>query len=129
MTRELSTMPIRTVALVALISFAALASGCVQERVVHDRPVQRTVVVERPVVEREYVEVIAPQPPPRVVEVEPLPHPGYIWARGYWRWNGRTYVSVPGHWEQVRPNYHYVHPHYERANDGWHLRVGVWVNG
>ncbi|MFC4764820.1 hypothetical protein [Dyella koreensis] len=114
--------------LIALAALTLLASGCVEERVVHDRPV----VVERPVVRREVVEevVVAPQPPPpRVVEVEPMPRQGYVWARGYWRWNGREYVAIPGHWEVVRPGYHYVHPHYERRDDGWHLNVGVWVNG
>lgn len=117
-------MHIRTAALAAL---TLLASGCVEERVVHPRPV----VVERPIVQREVIEeVVAPMPPPpRVVEVEPVSRPGYLWARGYWRWNGREYVAVPGHWEVVRPGYRYVHPHYERHNDGWHLNVGVWVNG
>ena len=129
-------MSIRLVALATLTAMTALASGCVEERVVHDRPVvvqrpvQREVIVERPVVEREYVEVVAPKPPPpHVVEVEPLPRPGYVWARGYWRWNGQAYVAIPGHWEAVRRGYHYVHPHYEQRNDGWHLNVGVWVNG
>jgi hypothetical protein len=116
-------MQIRIAALAAL---TMLASGCVEERVVHDRPV----VVERPIVRREVVEVIAPQPPPeRIVEVEPERRPGYVWARGYWRWTGREYVAMPGHWEVERPGYHYVHPHYEHRNDGWHLNVGVWVNG
>lgn len=56
-----------------LLAVVVTAAGCVQERVVHDR---------RPV-EREYVEVIAPQPPPeRVVEVEPAGRPGYLWSRG-----------------------------------------------
>lgn len=114
--------------LVALAALTLLASGCVEERVVHDRPV----IVERPIVRREVVEevVVAPQPPPvTVIEEEPVPRPGYVWARGYWRWDGRAYQPVRGHWEVVRPGYRYVHPHYERRNDGWHLNVGVWVNG
>lgn len=119
-------MSIRLVAVASLVTAAALASGCVQERVVHDRPV----IVERPVVQqREYVEVIAPQPPPeQIVEVEPAHRPGYIWARGYWHWDGHRYAPMGGHWEAVRPGYRYVHPHWERHNDGWHMRVGVWVN-
>ncbi|RDD81867.1 hypothetical protein DVJ77_11250 [Dyella tabacisoli] len=121
-------MSIRFVALTGLI---VLASGCVEERVVHDRPrpVVREVIVERPV-QREYVEVVAPQPPPvRIVEVEPQPRPGYIWSRGHWYWNGNAYVAVPGHWEVVRPGYRYVHPHWDRGNDGWHFRVGAWISG
>ena len=103
-----------------LIASLAIPSGCVEERVVH----------ERSHAHHEYVEeVIAPQPPPeRVVEVEPAPRPGYIWARGYWHWNGQRFVPVHGHWETERPGYHYVHPHWESAGDGWHWRAGVWLN-
>lgn len=113
--------------LIALTALTLLASGCVVE---HPAPRPRTVVVERPVVEREYVEVVAPQPPPTViVEEEPQHRPGYVWARGYWHWNGREYIAVHGHWEAERQGYHYVHPHYVQHNDGWHLNVGVWVQG
>ena len=60
----------------AAVALALLATGCTER------------VIERPVVEPApaVVEVIAPQPPPvRVVE-EIAPRPGYVWARGYWRW-------------------------------------------
>ncbi|MBV6750136.1 YXWGXW repeat-containing protein [Pseudomonas chlororaphis] len=107
----------------ALAAVVVAASGCVQERVVHDRQV----VVERPA--PQYVEVVAPQPPPQeVIEVEPAYRPGFIWARGYWHWDGRRYVAMHGHWEPVRQGYRYEHPHWERHNDGWHLRAGAWVN-
>lgn len=104
---------------VALIALVAVASGCVEERIVHER---------RPV-HHEYVEVVAPQPPPeRVIEIEPAPRPGYIWARGYWHWDGGRYVPVHGHWETERPGYRYEHPHWERGSDGWHWHAGVWLN-
>jgi hypothetical protein len=108
----------------AVIAALAVASGCVQERVVHERR-----VVERPGPRAEYVEVVAPQAPPqRIVEEEPAPRPGYIWSRGYWHWNGNRYVPVHGHWEAVRPGYRYQHPYWESRGDGWHYHVGVWVN-
>lgn len=119
-------MSIRLVAVVSMVAVAALASGCVQERVVHDRPVY---VQQQPPVQREYVEVVAPRPPPEVVVEQVQPRQGYIWARGYSRWDGREYVTVRGHWEPNRPGYHYVHPHYEQRGDGWHWRAGVWVAG
>ncbi|WP_049623029.1 YXWGXW repeat-containing protein [Frateuria defendens] len=120
---------LRSAAPALLAGALLLLDGCVEERVVHAPP--REVVVAHPVVEREVVrEEIAPMPPPpRVVEVEPRPRPGYLWARGYWHWSGRQYVAVPGHWEAVRPGYRYVHPHWEHRRDGWHLRLGVWVSG
>lgn len=114
---------LRMVALASLMALASLAGGCVVEPV-HRRPV----VVERPVY-RGSVEVIAPQAPPVWVVQQVRPRPGYVWARGYWRWDGRRYVAVGGHWERARPGYRYVHPHWERRNDGWHWRAGVWVRG
>ena len=116
-------MSLRSIALVSLVGVTALASGCVVEPA---RP--RPVVVERPVY-RDTVEVVAPQPPPEWVVARVQPRPGYLWAHGYWRWNGRRYVAVQGHWERVRPGYRYVHPHWEQRGDGWHLHAGIWVSG
>ncbi|MBS0225066.1 MAG: YXWGXW repeat-containing protein [Proteobacteria bacterium] len=119
-------MSSRIAGLLIVATLTSVASGCVEERPVYRHP--RPVVVERRAPPPEVVEVIAPlPPPPRIVEELPPPRPGFIWARGYWHWDGRRYVGMPGHWEAVRPGYHYVHPHWEQRNDGWHLRVGVWV--
>src|SRR5512143_1638499 len=38
--------------------------------------------------------VIAP-PPVRVETYGPPPEPGFIWATGYWRWEGGQHVWVP----------------------------------
>ena len=111
------SLPLRLIIGAMMISTHA---GCVEERVVPVHP-HRRVIVER--------EVIAPMPPPRFVEVVPVPRPGYVWARGYWRWDGREYVAIHGHWEAARHGYHYRHPHWEHGPDGWHFRVGVWVAG
>lgn len=114
----------RMVTLAALVAIAALASGCVVEPV-HRRPL----VVERAPMPRAYVEVVAPQPPPAWEVAYVQPRPGYLWAHGYWRWNGHRYVAQRGHWERIRPGYRYVHPHWEQRRDGWHWRAGVWVGG
>ncbi|MFI4959222.1 MAG: hypothetical protein ACHP7C_08705 [Lysobacterales bacterium] len=119
-------MSIRHVALASLVAATALASGCVVEEPVHR---QRPVVVERPVVQREYVEVVAPRPPPPPIVEQVELRPGYIWARSYWRWDGRNYVVERGHWEPERRGYRYSHPHWEQRGDGWHWRAGVWVSG
>ena len=37
--------------------------------------------------------VPAPPPPPRGAHVRP-----WVWQAGYWRWNGRAYRWVPGHY-------------------------------
>jgi hypothetical protein len=118
-------MSIRLVALASLVAVTALAAGCVVEPA-------RPVVVERGYAPAYapapgYVEVVAPQPPPPMFVENVAPRPGYIWANGYWRWDGRRYVAARGHWEPARPGYHYVHPHWEQGRDGWHWRAGVWV--
>ena len=118
-------MKLRRIALLSLVVAAALASGCEEQRVVHDRPL----VIRRPV-QQEYVEVVAPRPPPpRIEEEVEQSRPGYFWVRGYWRWNGRDYVAVRGHWEPVRPGYRYVRPHWEQRPDGWHWHAGIWIGG
>ncbi|WP_397448732.1 hypothetical protein [Pseudomonas sp. NA-150] len=109
---------------VAVVAVVAVTTGCVEERVVHER----RVVHEPPMVQTQYVEVVAPQPPPeRVIEVEPAYRPGFVWARGYWRWDGARYVAMGGHWEPERRGYHYVHAQWERRGDGWHWREGGWA--
>jgi WXXGXW repeat (2 copies) len=76
---------------------------------------------------------VAP-PAARVERVEP--RDGYVWASGYWEWNGRSYHWVSGtyilehrgahwvadRWEQVGPNWQHVAGHWStEADDG---RVG-----
>jgi hypothetical protein len=70
---------------------------------------------------------VAP-PAPRVEPV--APREGYIWAPGYWEWNGRAYKWVSGsyiyerraahwvadRWEQVGPHWQHVHGHWEQGD-------------
>ena len=67
-------------------------------------------------------------PPPLRYEVRPvMPGPGYAWVDGYWSWNGRRYVWVPGVWR--RPPYagaYWSHPHWDHYDDGWHYHEGHW---
>ncbi len=65
-------------------------------------------------------------PPPRVVVV-PRPRAGYVWAPGYWRWDGRRHVWVGGHWLRERRGYHWLPDHWEeRGNGRWHFEAGHW---
>jgi len=57
-------------------------------------------------------------PPPRHERV-PDPRSGYVWAPGYWNWQGNRHVWVKGHWEKERHGYSY------RANE-WVERDGRW---
>jgi hypothetical protein len=45
-------------------------------------------------------------PPPRHVEnvpARPIGHPAWVWVPGFHRWDGRSYVWVPGHYVEPPP--------------------------
>jgi hypothetical protein len=70
---------------------------------------------------------VAP-PPPRFERVPP-PRAGYVWAPGYWRWDGRwhRHVWMPGRWVRVHPGYRYRPATWVRGPHGrWHFRAGGW---
>lgn len=73
-----------------------LLAGCADEPPPRHRP--RPVVVYREsaptvVVERQ------PAPPPLIVETVPVrPRYAAVWVPGHWRWNGRRYVWIRGHY-------------------------------
>lgn len=119
-------MSFRLFTAMSCVVVAMLASGTLQG---HAWQEDRAVAFAPPAARRGAVTVIAPRPPPSPMPERVQPRPGYLWAHGYWRWNGRDYVTVPGHWEPVRAGYRYLKPHWERRADGWHWRAGVWVAG
>ena len=78
--------------------------------------------------ERRYgygVEVNVAPPPVRVVEV-PAPRMGYVWAPGYWNWNGREHVWVEGRWIGERRGQHWVPEDWVEHNGNWRLAQGHW---
>jgi WXXGXW repeat (2 copies) len=92
------------------ILVAALALGAIAVPVVSEA---RTIIVE-----------VAP--PPARVEVVPAPRVGYIWAPGYWRWNGHKHVWVNGSYVHERHGYHYA-PHAWVEHEGrWRFEEGGW---
>ncbi len=93
------------------VSMVVWYSGCVVE------PARRAPVA---------VEVVTSRPPPAIRE-EYIPPPPrgraevYAWKHGYWRWNGRDYVWVKGHYEK-RPATSAVW-----ISDAWVARGNQWV--
>jgi hypothetical protein len=66
-------------------------------------------------------------PPAAVVERVVVARPGYVWTPGYHRWNGRTYVWVPGRYViPPRPHAVWVPGHWERERRGWFWIAGTW---
>jgi hypothetical protein len=67
---------------------------------------------------------VAP-PPPRVI-VEPSVRIGYVWAPGYWHWNGRQHVWVNGRYVRERRGYHWRPAHWEPRGSRYHFEDGHW---
>ncbi|HZR34643.1 MAG TPA: hypothetical protein VFA75_04660 [Nevskia sp.] len=70
-------------------------------------------------------------PPAPVVEgpPPPPPQPGYVWAPGYWAWNGAQYVWVAGHYVAGRPGWVWVPEHYVRRGPYYRFVPGHWRRG
>jgi hypothetical protein len=74
-----------------------------------------------------YVDINVAPPPPRV-EVVPAPRVGYVWAPGYWRWNGHHHVWANGYWVRERRGYHYAPNVWVQQNGHWHFQQGGWAH-
>jgi WXXGXW repeat (2 copies) len=72
-----------------------------------------------------YVDINVAPPPPRV-EVVPAPRVGYVWAPGYWNWNGHQHVWKSGYWVRERHGYHYAPNVWVQQNGHWHFVQGGW---
>jgi hypothetical protein len=84
-------------------------------------------LVSVPGMARTFVEIQVAPPPPQV-EVVPAPRVGYVWAPGYWRWNGRRHVWINGRWVGERRGWHWVPEAWVQGPNGrWHLVPGRWV--
>jgi hypothetical protein len=70
---------------------------------------------------------IAP-PAPRVVEVPPR-RPGFVWAPGYYRWDGHRHVWVDGRFIRERRGSHWVPEHWDERHGRYHFIPGHWEHG
>lgn len=71
------------------------------------------------------ISIGVPPPPPRV-EVVPPPRVGYVWAPGYWRWEGKHHVWVGGRWVRARPGEIWVAERWVQEGRHWHMEPGHW---
>lgn len=71
------------------------------------------------------VDIIIAPPAPHV-EVVPPPRHGYIWAPGYWQWNGRHHVWIRGRWLRARPGYVWAHERWEKRHGRYYFVPGRW---
>jgi hypothetical protein len=82
-----------------------------------------TAALTRPCVGAEMTSDVAP-PPPRVERF--LPHDGYVWAPGYWEWNGRSYHWVSGTYLAERRGVNWVADRWEPVGGHWQRVAGHW---
>lgn len=62
-------------------------------------------------------------PPPLRTEVIPVPREGYVWAPGYWNYDGTTHVWVDGRFLPDQSGVVYIAPRWE-ASDGRYAFYG-----
>jgi hypothetical protein len=65
-------------------------------------------------------------PPAPREEVVPPPREGYVWAPGYYNWNGHQHVWVQGHFIRNKPGRHYVADTWEQRDGHYHHNPGHW---
>lgn len=68
-------------------------------------------------------------PPAPVYEPAPPPRVGYVWAPGYWDWDGHHHVWHKGYWQHERHGYRWEPDHWARHGDHWVLERGHWSRG
>ena len=105
-------MRLHHVLLVSIAAFSLAASATSEP---HPRHYRRVAVVD----------VDVAPPPPRVIVV-PAARRGYVWAPGYWRWNGRQHVWIDGRWMRERRGVQWVPAHWEQRGNRWHFEDGHW---
>jgi hypothetical protein len=70
------------------------------------------------------VDIYVAPPPPRYEYVPP--RVGYVWAPGYWYWNGHRHVWVRGHWYHARHGHHWIAHRWEGHEGRWVFHRGYW---
>jgi hypothetical protein len=67
-------------------------------------------------------------PPAPIVEARPVvPGPGFVWVDGYYRWDGRAYVWVPGRWLRApHARARWIPGHWVHDRRGWYFVEGRW---
>jgi hypothetical protein len=66
-------------------------------------------------------------PPPLRVEPVPVLRPGQVWVPGHWRWDGREYNWIAGHYSARRSGYVWAPARWVQVGGRWEYREGTWV--
>jgi hypothetical protein len=71
-------------------------------------------------------DIVGTAPPEPRIEHEPPHRDGYVWAPGYWDWNGHAFRWESGTWVPERRRGHWVADHWEQDGSQWHHVRGHW---
>lgn len=74
---------------------------------------------------RTFVDIDVAPPAPRE-EVVPAPRVGFVWAPGFWDYDGHHHVWSKGHWERERSGHHWVNDSWVQRDGHWHHDRGHW---
>ena len=74
------------------------------------------------------IEIEIAPPAPRVIAV-PAPRPGFVWAPGYYRWDGHQHIWVDGHFIRERRGFHWVPERWDEHHGRYHFVPGHWERG
>jgi WXXGXW repeat (2 copies) len=69
---------------------------------------------------------IGTPPPAPIYEVVPAPRAGYVWAPGFWQWEGSRHSWHAGYWMPERRGYNWVPDRWAQVHGGWHHEAGHW---
>ena len=67
-------------------------------------------------------------PPADRVEVIPAPREGYVWQRGYWRFEpeGQRHVWVDGRYVQNREGHRFIQGEWRHEGNKYRFSAGHW---
>jgi YXWGXW repeat-containing protein len=65
-------------------------------------------------------------PPAPRYELVPAARSGYVWAPGFWRWEGQRHVWMDGHWLEARPGSRWVADRWEPRDGRHYYHPGKW---
>jgi WXXGXW repeat (2 copies) len=73
------------------------------------------------------VYIVRRPPPERVEVIGAGPGPGFVYVRGYWRYDGNDFVWTPGRWVSLDRRYRqWVPGHWAHDRHGWYWVEGRW---
>jgi hypothetical protein len=71
-------------------------------------------------------DVVDTAPPAPRVEHAPPHRDGFVWAPGYWDWNGHFFRWESGTWIAEHRRAHWVADRWEQDGNQWHHVRGHW---